>query len=183
MKLFTTLVAIMTLVGWCSLSAEPPRRKKGDSRPSQKAGEVQGKNDEQATLIPWKDLMGQRMTVVGEGANYKIGAKVRCKGFTISVDLADNHWPQEIYTRNDQGEVVMKTVKVTGKLEQWSDVPVFTPSQNRGQQGVPVPEGTDLKEARKRYVLVDVKWEIVSDKTKLTTREDLVKMAEKLSEK
>lgn len=182
MKSLSTSVVIVTLLGLCCvLSAESPLRKKGESRPSKKAGEILRKKGEQKTPIPWKELRGKRITVVGRGMNHKIGAHAHGKDFVISVDLPGKSWPRSVYNRTAQNQdAVPRKVKVTGKLEQWNDVPVFTPSQNKGQQGVPVPEGVDLEEARKRYVLVDVKWEIVPEMTGLTTRKDLVKLASPL---
>jgi hypothetical protein len=63
-------------------------------------------------------------------------------------------WPSGYYTEKES-----KSAQVTGVLIERYDLPVFVPSNDSiVQQGIPVPKGTDLKEASHRYLLKDFKW-------------------------
>jgi hypothetical protein len=67
------------------------------------------------------------------------------------VDLGD--WPPD---------VLGKRVRVTGEITIRSDLPVFVAKKGEPMRaGMPVPEGTDLKQASRRQVLKNIKWEIV----------------------
>lgn len=173
-------ISLLTIFLSTSLLAEPPVRKsKSGQQSNASKSDRQSKNTERPpTPIPWADLMGKKITLVGLGQNYKIGAKIECEDFTISVDLPAKSWPTKVYNRTFENlDAVPKKVRVTGKLEQWNDLPVFIASKSRGQQGIPVPDGTDLNEARKRYLLVDVDWDIMPESTALSTRKDLAAQA------
>jgi len=104
-------------------------------------------------------LLGKEVTLVGVAEPWMAGPALH--GDDFFVFLAVDAWP---------GEVVMKTVRVTGRLEEHHDLPVFIakPTKDGGwpPQGIPVPEGTDLKEASKRFVIVNPKWELVEESHK-----------------
>ncbi len=109
----------------------------------------------QTKADPWKEQLGQQVTVTGEAHNAKMGARLEGEGFHIWVDLPNDAWPDGLYHGNDEGELV----EVTGTVRQRSDVPVFIPKEGEPiRQGVTVPPGTDLEEAGKRYILEDVTW-------------------------
>jgi hypothetical protein len=110
----------------------------------------------QAEADRWKDQLGKQVTLTGEAHNAKMGARLEGGDFSIWVDLPNDAWPDGLYHGNDDGELVV----VTGTVTQRADVPVFIPKEGEPpMQGVTVPPGTDLEEARKRYVLVDVTWQ------------------------
>ena len=113
----------------------------------------------QAQADPWKEHLGKQVTVTGEAHNAKMGALLEGEGFHIWVDLPNDAWPDGLYHGNDDGELV----EVIGTVRERSDVPVFIPKDGEPmRQGVTVPPGTDLEEARKRYILEDVKWKRVA---------------------
>jgi hypothetical protein len=100
-----------------------------------------------------KSSIGQRVTLVGmvELRKGEVAA-VRGDDFYVWIDESDN-WPRDY---------VGHRVEVVGVLEERHDLPVFV--QKPGEfprQGVPVPEGTDLHEASRRYVLRDAKWSLL----------------------
>jgi len=111
----------------------------------------------QDSIDHWKALLGKRITVQGEAHNAKMGAMLVGEESTIWVDLPDEAWPDGFYKGNDEGELVV----VTGTVAQRADLPVFIaePGEPIMMAGIPMPPGTDLEEARKRYVLVDVVWQ------------------------
>jgi len=99
-----------------------------------------------------KSSVGQRVTLVGVAEARKLGAALRCDGFEVWVaDLHD--WPTGF---------VDQRVEVAGVLEERHDLPVFV--QKPGEMpvaGIPVPEGTDLREASRRYVVRDARWSVL----------------------
>lgn len=177
MRVLLTAIAVATWFGILGAAfADPPS--KGApmrSKSAPKAADTKGKA---TPPLPWKALLGKEITLVGRGENAKVGAILLGDEMSIWVDLPGQSWPGEVSHRTAANpDALRRKVKVTGTLEQWSDLPVFTPSQSRGQAGILVPEGTNLEEARKRNILVDVKWELVPEETALSTREDVIAMA------
>lgn len=104
-------------------------------------------------------LTGKRVEIEGNAVNYHIGPAVRTTDTcTIYIDNLDS-WPLGYYLGDDSSTVV----RVKGKLIIQSDLPVFIQKDGvPDQHGMPVPEGTNLKEARKRYVLKNATWEVIS---------------------
>jgi len=99
-----------------------------------------------------KNLVGERVTLVGVAESRKSGAALRGDGFYVWIDGLLN-WPVDYVERK---------VEVVGVLEDRHDLPVFI--QAPGElpvQGIPVPEGTDLQAASRRYVIRDAKWSIL----------------------
>ena len=104
----------------------------------------------------WKNHLGQCVTVHGKALNHKLGAYLEGDEYGIYVDLPDTHWPSGLYFGKGDGE----QVTVTGTVVERNDVPVFIPNPNKPLvQSVPVPEGTDLEGASKRYVLESVEYQ------------------------
>jgi hypothetical protein len=101
-----------------------------------------------------KSAVGQRVSLVGVAEPRKLGAALRGADFYVWVDgLLD--WPP--------GYVGQK-VEVIGVLEERHDLPVFvadTPEERMRVQGTPVPSGTDLKAASRRYVVRDATWSVL----------------------
>lgn len=118
--------------------------------------------DSQQQFDGWHGQLGNTVTVSGKAVNHKIGAYLLGEGFGIYVDLPATHWPSDLYHGGDDGGLV----RVTGTVVQRSDVPVFVDDPNTPPiQGIPVPAGTDLDEAAKRYILESVRWERVENGT------------------
>lgn len=104
------------------------------------------------------ELLGQKITVVGQAVNYKLGALILIgDSLNIWIDGRES-WPEEYYT----GESISKTIKVTGTLTERYDLPVFVYQEGEpNRSGIPVKEGTDLKAASHRYLLKNTSWEVV----------------------
>lgn len=97
-------------------------------------------------------LVGQPVALEGVAEARKLGAALRGDDFDVWIDQLSD-WPS-----NHVG----KKVRVTGVLEQRHDLPVYI--QRPGEPvagGIPVPEGTDLREASRRYVVRDAKWSLI----------------------
>ncbi len=106
-----------------------------------------------------RELIGKQVEVVGIAVNTKLGALLVAKNGSIWIDGKET-WPEGYYYGNDDG----KKLKVTGTLIERFDLPVFTQKEgDLPKSGIPIPEGTDLKEASRRYLLKNAKWEIISD--------------------
>ena len=97
-------------------------------------------------------LIGHTVTLEGVAEARKLGPALRGEGFDVWIDQLSD-WPREF---------VGKRVRVTGILEERHDLPVFV--QRRGEPvaaGIPVPEGTDLRQASRRYVIRNAKWSLM----------------------
>jgi hypothetical protein len=100
-----------------------------------------------------KSLVGTQVVLVGVAESRKGGAAIR--GLDFYVWLRDvNSWPENVVT---------KKVEVRGRLEVDHGLPVFVQNASDpiSPQGIPVPEGTDLKKASKRYVLTHPTWKVL----------------------
>lgn len=106
------------------------------------------------------DFLGQRIEIIGTAVNAKLGALLIAKDSTsIWIDGKES-WPTGYYSGGNNG----KTLKVTGILIEKYDLPVYIQKEgDLPKSGIPVPEGTDLKEASRRYLLKKAKWEIISE--------------------
>jgi hypothetical protein len=96
--------------------------------------------------------LGQHVTLEGIAEARKLGALLRGKDFDVWIDQLQD-WPRNYVGRK---------VQVTGVLEERHDLPVFI--QKPGEPvagGIPVPEGTDLREASRRYIVRDAKWSLI----------------------
>lgn len=100
------------------------------------------------------EQLGQRVTLVGRAINRKGGATLVGEGFEVWMVELDS-WPDGYYEVGGEG----KLLKVTGVLGEDHGLPVFVPREDEPiVQGIPVPEGTDLDEASRRYLLRDAEW-------------------------
>jgi len=101
--------------------------------------------------------LGKEITVEGWAVDRKIGAQLIGAGFDLWIDGLSS-WPEGYYTGGDKG----KKVRVSGVLAEDNGLPVFIPQKGEpAVQGIPVPEGTDLEKARRRYILKDARWELL----------------------
>jgi hypothetical protein len=101
--------------------------------------------------------LGKVITVEGRAVNCKIGAQLIGAGFDLWIDGLSS-WPEGYCNSGDGG----KKIKVSGILAEDNALPVFIPRKGEPVvQGIPVPEGTDLKKASHRYILRDARWELL----------------------
>jgi hypothetical protein len=92
--------------------------------------------------------VGARVTLHGVAENEKVGAFLT--GPNVWVDLPGEQWPPG---------VIGKAVEVTGTVAERHDLPVFiTEPGGPPRGGIPVPPGTDLRQASRRLVLERVEW-------------------------
>ncbi len=107
----------------------------------------------------WGRFVGQTVTVEGTSVNAKLGALLfdRDGERSIWIDGLQS-WPEGFYRGDNDGH----RVRVTGKVVMARDLPVFVREPGEPEiQGMPVPAGTDLDEASKRYLLADARWVVV----------------------
>lgn len=96
--------------------------------------------------------VGQRVTLIGVAEPRKIGAALRGDDFYVWIDGLHD-WTQQFSGRR---------VQVVGVLEVRHDLPVFVQKPDElPVQGIPVPEGTDLHAASRRYVVRDARWSVL----------------------
>lgn len=108
----------------------------------------------------WSSQVGETVTLTGKAVNHKLMATLYGGDYAIYVDLPDStHWPDGLYHGRDEGEIV----QVTGTIAYRKMLPVFVADPGSPPvSGMPVPQGTDLEEAAKAYVLEDVSWKRVT---------------------
>lgn len=106
-----------------------------------------------------KKYIGKKIIVIGKSVNMKLGAALLLEnGNRIWIDKMEG-WPIDFYPDEDNA----KTLKVTGVLIEENDLPIFVQNENAriAQQGIPVPNGTNLNEASKRFLLKKATWSII----------------------
>jgi hypothetical protein len=96
--------------------------------------------------------VGQPVTLIGIAEPRKGGAALRGDDCCVWID-GSHDWPSGY---------VDQRVQVIGVLEERPDLPVFIPKPGeRRPQGLPVPEGTDLRAASRRLVVRDATWSVL----------------------
>lgn len=137
-----TFAGALTSLAVCELLADPTSRK-----PSAKAA------------TPWPDLralLGRTITLEGQALNARSGALLSEGKREIWIDL--DGWPAGYSQGGDRG----KRVRVTGTVVERADLPVFVEKKGElPKSGIPVPEGTDLEKAARRYLLQDPTWTLL----------------------
>ena len=96
--------------------------------------------------------VGQPVTLEGVAEARKLGPALRGNGFEVWIDGLEQ-WPAATAGRK---------IRVVGVLEERHDLPVYI--QKAGEPpaaGIPVPEGTDLRHASRRYVVREAKWSLI----------------------
>jgi hypothetical protein len=103
-----------------------------------------------APITAW--LVGVLVTIDGKAEEAKEGALLIGKdGEQTWIDGAKN-WPRG------------KRVRVSGKVIEKHDRPVFVPKKGEPQSaGIPVPEGTDLHAASHRYLIGEATFTLLPD--------------------
>jgi hypothetical protein len=106
-----------------------------------------------AARFPLEARLGHVVTVEGTPEDAKLGALLMIGGSqTVWIDGLDA-WPPEL--RN-------KVLEVTGKVIQRSDLPVFVHQDGEPERaGIAVGPGTDLEQARRRFLLAEARWKVV----------------------
>jgi hypothetical protein len=118
------------------------------TKPSAEATQQASRDD---TPSPWESKLGQVITVEGTAVNAKLGALVDTGSETLWID-GMHSWPEDAWD---------KRVKVTGRVIERSDLPVFVQKEGEPMmQGIPVPAGTDIEKASHRFLLSEVQWAI-----------------------
>ena len=96
--------------------------------------------------------LGRQVTLEGTAEARKLGAVLRGSDFEVWVDQLQD-WPSQY---------VGQRVRVTGILDERHDLPVFIRKPGEPVAGgIPVPEGTDLRQASRKYVVRDAKWSLI----------------------
>ena len=101
----------------------------------------------------WSQYLSKEVTIRGTAENMKVGAFVAGKHIEGLYIDSLNYWPDDFNG---------KEVEVTGVVIKRHDLPVFI--QKEGEpiiSGIPVPKGTDLHSASKRYLLKNANWKLV----------------------
>jgi hypothetical protein len=136
------LISTAALTG-CSSSTPPP------PEPMSAAEDPTPYEDTKVAELEAK--LGQRVTFEGLAVNMKLGAGLMVGDHVIHMDGMSS-WPEGYY----EGRGKEKKVAVTGTLIVRHDLPVFVQEEGAPiMSGMPVPPGTDLHEASRRYLLTD----------------------------
>ena len=142
MKRIAQFVMIAAISSACRPKVDP------QNNPSSEATRQASRDD---TPSPWESKLGQVITVEGTAVNAKLGALVDTGSETLWID-GMHSWPEAAWD---------KRVKVTGRLIERSDLPVFVQKEGEPMmQGMPVPAGTDIEKASRRFLLSEVQWAI-----------------------
>lgn len=142
MKRIAQIVMIAAVSSACGPKVDP------QNNPSSEATR-QGSRDDAPS--PWESKLGQVIMVEGTAVNAKLGALVDTGSETLWID-GMHSWPESAWDRR---------VKVTGRVIERSDLPVFVQKEGEPRmQGIPVPAGTDIEKARRRFLLSEVQWAI-----------------------
>lgn len=99
------------------------------------------------------------ISITGMAEKRKMGAAIRGENQYVWIENL-RFWPDD---------VVGKLITATGKVSEVHDLPVFikdTSEDGLMRQGIPVPRGTNLREASKRLVMTEAKWELANPRQK-----------------
>jgi len=106
-----------------------------------------------AAPFPLEARLGHVVTVEGIPEDAKLGALLMIGGSrTVWIDGLDA-WPPGL-----RGKVV----EATGKVIQRADLPVFVHQDGEPERaGIAVGPGTDVEQARRRFLLTEARWKVV----------------------
>ncbi|MBI5208764.1 MAG: hypothetical protein HY927_02175 [Elusimicrobia bacterium] len=101
-------------------------------------------------------MLDQDVTLEGTAADQKLGAVLLTGDGVVWIDGLES-WPSGYYKGGRDG----RRLRVKGRLVEREDLPVFEspPAGGLQRSGVPVPAGTDLRKASRRFVLTKASWE------------------------
>jgi len=105
-----------------------------------------------AAPFPLEAKLGRMITVEGVPEDAKLGAILMINGSrTVWIDGLEA-WPAEL-----RGKIV----EVTGTVIQRADLLVFIHQDGEPERaGIPVGPGTDLNQARRRFLLSGARWKV-----------------------
>ena len=116
-------------------------------------------------MTAWDEKVGQIVTVEGRLELCKMGWLLTGAHGSIWLDTVPLVVGQGQFgdsLRSPMTGMNGTTVRVTGTVVERQDKPVFIEKQGEPPvAGIPCPEGTNLKEARKRHLLTDIAWSLV----------------------
>lgn len=140
-------IALMAAVTLCACRAPAPPEPSAPPAP---------KSAEAAPPTPapssFQSRLGQTITLEGTAQNAKVGPLLLGPPEDIWIDGMDA-W---------KDSVVGKRVRVTGRVIEKADLPVFEHEEGAPEKGgMPVPKGTDLQKASRRFLLTDVQWKLL----------------------
>jgi hypothetical protein len=102
--------------------------------------------------VPLAERLGEAVALEGIAENRKFGAALKGEGFDVWIGGVAR-WPSGLASQR---------LRVTGVLEERFDLPVYAVKPGEpAAGGIPVPEGTDLREASRRYVIRDARWSLI----------------------
>lgn len=130
-------------------AAPPATASAAPAAPGSASGEVTSSAPPAPPAIDWARYEGECVQVEGWAGGQKIGPLLIAPRGSVAVALSD--------PRGDQAWWALPSgarVRVTGTVTRRADLPVFIPKPGEpAVQGIPVPPGTDLEAARRRFVL------------------------------
>ncbi|MBI4951332.1 MAG: hypothetical protein HY908_04815 [Myxococcales bacterium] len=105
----------------------------------------------------WSRQVGRCVRLEGYAGGAKIGPQLLAPGFAVGVVLDDPGGDEAWAKLPTSGRV-----RVEGIVTERADLPVFVPKPGEPiEQGIPVPAGTDLEAARRRYVVERARVELL----------------------
>jgi hypothetical protein len=149
MRLAPAVLLVSIAVG-CTSQRAPERSAKESPQdspppvPPEDPALVEQGSSSAASLEP--ERFAQRCVVAtGYASEAKIGSQIDLGGASLGV----------FFEQGDRWQVPNGTrVEIRGTMVERADLPVFVERPGElAMQGIPVPEGTDLEEARKRWVI------------------------------
>ncbi|MAX24236.1 MAG: hypothetical protein CMJ19_07005 [Phycisphaeraceae bacterium] len=148
--IIVTVVFAMTIVACDEKQPTPPPITNHETFSSTQLGDQ------------FEEKIGQEITVIGQLENREVGPLLVSETCALFLDIDNNSYNMMMADNNKH------PIKATGIIVLRHDLPVFIldpENAKRGtvRSGIPVPPGTDLHEASKRYVLENVAWEFVKD--------------------
>lgn len=156
-----------------SMSARPPRRVlfwlallAACARAPVPPPAAVGQRGAPARGCDWAASLGRTVTVEGVAVDTKLGARLLLPCGEIGIaDLPS--WPPGFYRGGRQGQ----RVRVVGVVAIRADRPVFIRRPGEPERaGIPVPPGTDLDRARRRFVLEGARWSVADPGSELAPR-------------
>lgn len=148
----TSLLIIALALVSCRQAEDPPQapappqaQDQGNDRGSQ----VQKTTPSSEPEYDWSPHRGKCVIVEGYASGAKIGPRLQSGTFSIGIEMKEPPGEQAWWKIPGGSRV-----RVQGIVVQRADLPVFV--EKKGEppmQGIPVPEGTDLDKARRRYLI------------------------------
>lgn len=141
----------LSLLLSCRQAEDPPQAPVAPPQAEEQA-------EERATAAPaassepgfdWAPYRNKCVIAEGYASGSKLGPRLQSGTFSIAIKLPEPPG-DEAYWKIPGGS----RIRVRGIVTERSDLPVFVPKKGEPQmQGMPVPEGTDLDKARRRYLI------------------------------